>query len=286
MHPRRHRRPPSTARDSRSTPRGSRTPARRSLTAAGVLVLMAALGACQAGTTTSATPAPPSPPAGSGGASEPAGWAPPRSWAPAPRTSAGLIAVATTSGRRMLVHTAGGDRDFLPGVNLGATTPGHGPGELAIAAEDYRRWFAQMGGLGLRAVRIYTVHPPAFYDELAAHNRAHADAPLYLVAGVYLPDESYVTGGDLYAPAVTDAFAAELTDAVAAVHGDLSRPARRGHAAGTWLTDVSAWVAGYIVGVEWDPAATRSTNARRAGTPAHRGPAAPPAPGAPTCRRG
>ncbi len=52
-----------------------------------------------------------------------------------------------------------------------------------------------MGDLGIRVVRIYTLHPPAFYDELAAYNEAHADAPLYLVQGAYLPDESYVEAG-------------------------------------------------------------------------------------------
>ena len=86
-------------------------------------------------------------------------------------------------------------------MNLGSTTPTHQPGELAITAADYRRWFAQMGAMGVRAVRIYTIHPPAFYRELAAYNRAHAEAPLYLVQGVYLPDESYdQPGRTLYDP--------------------------------------------------------------------------------------
>jgi hypothetical protein len=124
---------------------------------------------------------------------------------------------------------------FLAGVNLGATTPGHQPGELAITAADYRRWFAEMGELGIRAVRIYTIHPPAFYDELAAYNRAHEDAPLYLVQGVYLPDESYTAKPrGLYDPAVSAAFAAELRDAVGAVTGDLDRaPATRDAPTGT-----------------------------------------------------
>ena len=64
-----------------------------------------------------------------------------------------------------------------------------------MTAADYRRWFTEMGAMGVRAVRVYTIHPPAFYDELATYNQAHPEAPLYLVQGVYLPDESYVEPG-------------------------------------------------------------------------------------------
>jgi hypothetical protein len=113
------------------------------------------------------------------------------SWAPAPRHARGLSVLATAGNGRYALHTTHGAVTFLAGVNLGATTPGHQPGELAITASDYRRWFAEMGNLGIRAVRIYTIHPPAFYRELARYNRAHAGAPLYLLQGVYLPDESY-----------------------------------------------------------------------------------------------
>jgi hypothetical protein len=176
------------------------------------------------------------------------------SWAPAPREVRGLTVVAQSGQGRYALHTAHGDVGFLAGVNLGATTPGHQPGELAITAADYRRWFGQMGELGIRAVRIYTIHPPAFYAELARYNRAHPDTPLYLVQGVYLPDESYTQRPrGLYDPTVSAAFSAELRDAVAAVNGDLDRAPRRGRADGHWRADVTSWLAGWIIGVEWDP---------------------------------
>ena len=180
--------------------------------------------------------------------------APEVSWAPAPRQVRGLTVLAQAGKGRYALHTTHGDVGFLAGVNLGATTPGHQPGELAITAADYRRWFAEMRDLGIRAVRIYTIHPPAFYDELAAYNHAHPEAPLYLVQGVYLPDESYTTKPrGLYDPAVSAAFDAELRDAVGAVSGDLDRTPRRGRADGHWRTDVTPWLAAWIIGVEWDP---------------------------------
>ena len=118
------------------------------------------------------------------------------SWAPAVRTTDGLASVATSTASGFRLHTASGDKTFVPGMNLGSTTPTHQPGELAMTAADYRRWFTDMGAMGVRAVRIYTIHPPAFYDELATYNQEHPEAPLYLVQGVYLPDESYVEPGN------------------------------------------------------------------------------------------
>ena len=194
------------------------------------------------------------------------------SWAPAPRHARGLSVLATAGNGRYALHTAHGAVTFLAGVNLGATTPGHQPGELAITASDYRRWFAEMGNLGIRAVRIYTIHPPAFYRELARYNRAHAGAPLYLLQGVYLPDESYPDKPKgLCDPGVAAAFRAELRDAVGAVHGDLERAPRRGRVDGRWRADVSPWLAGWIIGVEWDPFGAQRTDRVDEGAPSVEG---------------
>lgn len=195
-----------------------------------------------------------------------------RSWAPAPAKIGGTSVLASAGDGRYRLRTRGGDVGFLPGVNLGATTPGHQPGELAIRASDYRRWFVEMGELGLRAVRIYTIHPPSFYTELARYNEEHVDAPLYLIQGVYLPDETYnERPRGLYDARVDGAFASEIEDAVQAVHGELERTPRLGRAEGRWTADVSAWLAGWIIGVEWDPYGVERTDAANGGAPATRG---------------
>ncbi|AGZ39081.1 hypothetical protein [Actinoplanes friuliensis] len=191
-----------------------------------------------------------------------------RSWAPSPASTAGLSSVATAAGQEFALHTAGGDVTFLPGVNLGSTTPGYQPGELSISAAQYRTWFAAMSWLGIRVVRIYTIHPPAFYTELAAHNRANPDRPLYLMQGVYPPDESK---RNLFDRAVTEAFRTELLDAAEAVRGRLSREPQRGRASGTWRTDVTSWLAGWIIGAELDPSAATASDQRNASAPAVRG---------------
>jgi hypothetical protein len=194
-----------------------------------------------------------------------------RSWAPAPTVADGLTTLATSGADGFALHTAGGPVTFLPGVNLGSTKPGHQPGELPATARDYRHWFDAMAWLGIRVVRVYTIHPPAFYTELVRHNRAHPRRPLYLMQGVYLPDESYVQVRDLYAGGGTEAFTRELRDAVEAVRGNLHRDVVPGRAAGDWTADASPWLAAWIAGVEWDPYAVDATDREHPDAPAHDG---------------
>ena len=122
---------------------------------------------------------------------------------------------------------------FWPGVNLGSTIPGRFPGEVAQSREDYRRWMPEMAALGVRAVRVYTILPPAFYEELRAYNLAHAAAPLFVIHGVWIPEERFMATGNAYDPEVLAEFRSELADAAAVVHGDATLPDRRGHASGT-----------------------------------------------------
>jgi hypothetical protein len=193
------------------------------------------------------------------------------SWAPSPRIIGGLRAIAVSKPTGYSLFTAQGVVRFLPGVDLGATTPGHQPGELAITASDYRRWLNEMGWFGIRAVRIYTIHPPAFYSALAAYDRAHPTAPIYLIQGVYLPNDIYLQKGNLYNPVATSTFRQELRDASAAVHGTLVRAPRLGRASGRWTANVAEWTAGWIIGVEWDPFAVASTDRRNPRAPAVNG---------------
>lgn len=196
---------------------------------------------------------------------------PASSWAPKVRDIGGLRAIATANPAGYSLFTAHGTVHFLPGMDLGATTPGHQPGELAMTADDYRRWLDEMGALGVRAVRIYTIHPPAFYQALAAYDTAHPDDPIYLIQGVYLPNDIYLEKQDLYDPVATQTFRQELRDAVAAVTGTLIRSPRPGFASGRWTANVSRWIAGWIIGVEWDPNAIAATNRRNPHAPAVHG---------------
>jgi hypothetical protein len=177
---------------------------------------------------------------------------------------------ATATGVDLARHGGFSPR-FWPGVNLGSTIPARFPGEVAAGPEEYRRWIAGMGDLGVRVVRIYTILRPSFYAELDAYDRAHPGAPIRFIQGVWIPEDEFLATGDAYDPAVTDGFRDEIARAVAAVHGDADLPQQPGHAGGHYGADVSRWLLAWSIGVEWDPAATISTNRANAGAKPFRG---------------
>ena len=210
-----------------------------------------------------------------GGCGSDAAQSPDDSWAPAPQVINGLTTLASTTGSgedlELALHTKKGPVTFWGGINIGTTTPGHNPGELSVPAETYRAWFPQMAEMGIRFVRVYTILPPFFYEEFASYNAAHPDAPLYLIQGVYLPDESYIETGNLYDAETTAMMTRELQDASAAVGGTLQRDPVVGRASGTWTADVTPWLAGWIIGAELDPKGIADSDARNASAPAFSG---------------
>ena len=121
-------------------------------------------------------------------------------------------------------------------------------------------------------IRIYTILRPSFYAALAAYNEAHADRPLFVIQGVWVPgEEELIAGGNAYAPSVTNGFRSEIDDAVAVVHGDAQLPELPGHAGGTYSSDVSRWVLAYSIGIEWDPDAVQSTDRLNTGVTRYQG---------------
>jgi hypothetical protein len=191
----------------------------------------------------------------------------------APRQLDGVTLPARVQGRTIEAAAKDG---FVPifwaGLNLGSTVPGRQPGEVAATRADYDRWLSGIGDLNARVIRIYTILRPSFYDALGAYNSAHPDRPLFFIQGVWLPpEEEFYASGNAYLPAVTNGFTGEIDDAVAVVHGDAKLPRRRGHASGTFGTDVSRWLLAYSIGIEWDPHAVRSTDRVNAGVKPYHG---------------
>lgn len=191
--------------------------------------------------------------------------------APSPDMVNGLSRLARTEGERLILSVAGGEIDYLVGVNVGPTVPGTKPGELAIPREVWRRWIAAIADAGFHALRVYTVQMPVFYQELRAHNLANPDRALYLVHGVWLAHDTFQATEDLFEPALRARMRQDIRDAVAVVHGDAVLPARRGYASGTFDADVSPWLLSWAIGVEMDPLLTLASDQRNADVAPYRG---------------
>lgn len=163
---------------------------------------------------------------------------------------------------------------FWTGMNLGATTPGHYPGELTPTKDDYLRWFQQIKEMNTKTIRIYTILPPSFYQALEQFNEGLAD-PLYVMHGIWSPEEELIgedgAGRNAYTPEIMTKFISEIKDAVAVVNGDAVLPVRPGHASGTYTADVSRYVAGWVLGTEWYPYAVQVTNESEAARKPYQG---------------
>jgi hypothetical protein len=149
---------------------------------------------------------------------------------------------------------------FLKGANLGVAVPGTLPGELAATSEQYRRWFGEMSAMGANVMRVYTLHYPRFYQELAKYNAANSQHPLYVLHGAWL-DEANPTNNMFDMTADFDSVIRENIDCV---HGNRVIAHRYGKAYGTYDTSISRWVIGWIIGREISPAEAAGTNAAMA----------------------
>ena len=169
-------------------------------------------------------------------------------------------AFARTRGDRFEVLTDDGWRAFhVNGINLGAALPGRFPSEFPDSA-TYAGWIADMAEMAANAIRVYTIHPPYFYQALAAHNAAHPERALRLIHGVWaeLPPK------DDYRDAAWErAFFTELRRVVDLVHGRADLPRRPGQASGHYTADVSRWVLAYLIGREWEPHSVQAFNRLR-----------------------
>jgi len=149
---------------------------------------------------------------------------------------------------------------FIKGINLGAALPGRHPSEFPDKA-TYAAWISEMAELGVNAIRVYTIHPPGFYEALAEHN-ARAAKPIWLIHGVWteLPP-----GDDFREEGWWSRWRLEMRRVVDLIHGRADLPPEPGHASGAYRADVSKWTLAIILGREWEPFSVEAYNARHPG---------------------
>ena len=152
---------------------------------------------------------------------------------------------------------------ILKGVNLGSSPPGYFPGEIAYAITPamYERWIEMMVQSGFNAIRVYTLHPPVFYEKLTEYNYRHPSNPLLLFQGVWLDEvENPSLSSEYDLMARSGDFTEAIREVIKCMHGNNNIPFRPGRAYGQYKTDITPWIAGYIIGREISPQEVDSTN--------------------------
>ncbi|QEH69817.1 family 2 glycosyl transferase [Cellulosilyticum sp. WCF-2] len=172
----------------------------------------------------------------------------------------GVSQVARANGDYLEIYKEDNwEKLFLKGVNLGTTKPGYYPGEFGVTKKEYLKWFRQIQEMNANVIRVYTLQMPAFYEALAAYNRK-AKEPLYLLQGVWIDEELMQEKMDAFDEELMESFKQEVSNIIDVLHGNAEIEAKKGRGYGTYNQDVSPYVVGYILGIEWDPYFVEATN--------------------------
>lgn len=159
-----------------------------------------------------------------------------------------------TEGDKIYIDKGDGYESFeIRGVNLGSGEPGEWSTDFDIDKETYLRWFKYIKELGANTIRIYTIQQDIFYEAFYEYNKDNPD-PLYVIHGVWVNDYVQNSHRDAYSKDFYDTFLNDCKTMIDVVHGNkklsLGRVASAG--SGSFVYDISEWVIGYILGVEWD----------------------------------
>lgn len=170
--------------------------------------------------------------------------------------------ISKVEGKDFYIYSDGKwQKKFLKGVNMGAAKPWTFPGDLDITKEEYLRWFKYISDMNAEVIRVYTTLKPDFYDALYLYNKT-AKKPLYLIQGVWVKEEDTAELNDAYKDneRIMNSFIKDASDLVDVLHGNAELPEKKGFASGKYRSDVSEYVIGWILGIEWDAHFVDGTN--------------------------
>lgn len=176
-------------------------------------------------------------------------------------------------GSEILLDRGEGYEPFtVKGVNLGSGIPGEWSSDYAITEDTYLRWFKEIQAMGANTLRVYTVQDEAFYKAFYNYNKDNPK-PLYLLHGVWVNDYVQNSHRDAYDVDFFDAFLQDARTMVDVVHGKkkITTGGENSAGSGTYTKDISPWVIGYVLGVEWEDATVIYTDKKYEDNEAYQG---------------
>ncbi len=137
----------------------------------------------------------------------------------------------------------------IKGVLMDGSLPGHYTTDYPIGYERYLDWFSQIHEMGANTVEVYTIMDSAFYRALHDFN-IESESPIYLLQGIVATDYELNNYDDLYY--AEQSLLADTKRAVDVIHGnEVLSIGRFESSDASYISDVSDWVLGYIIGNDW-----------------------------------
>lgn len=178
---------------------------------------------------------------------------------------------ARTQEKTIQIDRGNGWEDFeIRGVDMGCGIPGHFATDYAIDKETYLRWFGQIKAMGANTIRVYILQNSAFYEAFYEFNKDNPDS-LYLIHGVWIDDYAQNSHMDAFDADYQQRLIEDCKTMIDAIHGRRWIELGRLSATGSYTKDVSDWVIGYILGVEWEAPTVEYTNRLHEGMGAYEG---------------
>ena len=150
---------------------------------------------------------------------------------------------------------------FLKGVNIGLSEPETDLSAPNTDYETYLDWFKKISEMNANTIKVFTVMPETFYHALYNFN-LNSKTPLYLFQGIWFNEDYMYSYADAWDKdyQVYNSFCKGVTETVDIVHGNSDYTMYDGKNISVYKYDVSKWLVGYILGLEWDYNFVENTN--------------------------
>ncbi len=156
---------------------------------------------------------------------------------------------------------------YLKGVNMGLTLPNTDLDNPAISYDTYMLWLEAIAGMNANTVRVFSIMHPDFYRAFDDYNKKTPNRPLYLLQGVWFNETWMESVGDAFGEQekILKGFTRAVCEAVDIIHGKSDYTSYGQLEKAVYDRDISRYVAGFILGLEWPPDFVKTTNDEQAG---------------------